>query len=304
MGIFNYPPPQTAGAAQPAAPRPLAATLEARALAPPPNVPPAFLNAVANVMALWRDLDAQNLGDDEAQEARFGKVPTAMVAASVAPPPPVPAGLLSTAMGNALTSWGTVIDQGNQEAVQDQMGRFSKLATALNAASIAPPPTLAPNANMTNILAQWAQLPPQQVPRFIADLLTSSNPSVVAIGYAIMGFSGQPSHANEVNSIARAIMGLTGQASHANEVNIIGHASMGFTGQPSHLNEAIAIGRAILGYTGRPVTVLGASIISIAMVAMGIAGHTVTAGQLAFAIERAWLSIWNLYKSSGLSGGF
>jgi hypothetical protein len=329
---------------------------------------------MANIMAAWLDLALQNQGDDQAQQDRFGKTPTPTTAIP-ALPPPVPAGMLSTAMGNVLTSWGTAIDLGNQEAVQVQMGRFSKLATALNAAliaapprippasatalrnilnswadldlqnlmaeqeqaqrfaklatpvnaaSIAPPPSVAPNASMANILAQWAQLPPQQVPRFIADLLSSSNPTVVAIGYAIMGitgqashanevdgiargimgFTGQPSHANEVTKILKAVIGFTGQASHANEVDIIGHASMGFTGQPSHLNEVIAIGHAVLGFTGRNVTVLGASVVSIAMVVMGIAGHNVNAGQFAQALERAWLCIQNLYKSSGASGGY
>jgi hypothetical protein len=299
MGLFYYAPPQTAGAAQPAAPRHVSATVEAAAIARPPATAPAFLTAVANVMAAWRDFEASNLGDDEAQEQRFGKVPTPITAASLKPPPQTSPGFL-TALSNIMASWGD-LDLRNLLAEQEQFQRFGKTPTATTAIP-ALPPTLGANVNIANILAQWVQTPAPQMPRFVADLISSSNPVVVAIGRAIMAYLGAASHANEVDAISHAALGFTGEPSHANEVDAITHAGMSFAGGASHANEVDNIGHATITISPKSLTTLGASIVSIAHAVIGFTCGNLSSGWQA--IRAVYLNVWSMWTDKPRGRGF
>jgi hypothetical protein len=99
-----------------------------------------------------------------------------------------------------------------------------------------------------------------------------------------------------MDSITRAVLSFLGKVSHANEIDTISHVGMSFTGAPSHANEVDSIGHAALSFAGRNLTVLGASIVSIAHAVMGFTGNALH-GFLQ-AMKALYLNIWSMWTGN------
>jgi hypothetical protein len=119
---------------------------------------------------------------------------------------------------------------------------------------------------------------------------SASSPVTVSITHGAVSFTGEPSHANEVDGIshvalsfagkslhvnqalviAHAALSLAGQALHVNQVILIAHGALTVAGKVLHVNEAIAIAHAALSFSGKSLTAIQATVVAIGHAAIGI----------------------------------